>query len=393
MSEDNKHSQSTRLVHAGRSKNAFKGTVNPPIQRASTILAESVDDLYGGPSLYGRMGLEVHQTLKDGLVALENASHVQLAQNGLNACALALASVVETGNHVLISDSVYGPTRRFCERFLARMGVGVSFFSPRIDAVGLQALVERNTVAALFEQPGSLTFELHDIEALLPECQKAGLTTLIDNTWGAGVSFKPLDHGFDISIQALTKYIIGHADGFGGAIMSATSKTGQKVEMTATEWGISQSPDDAYLAQRGLRSLPTRYTQSGQSSLTVANWLSRHPAVKHVLHPALPSHPDHHIWKRDFDGTAGLFSIVLHPMSDEAWRKFFSSLTLFGFGFSWGGFESLMIPCAPQLKRSEALDLSDEEQQFLIRLSIGLEAPQDLIGDLEAAFENAASAD
>lgn len=376
----------TRLVHSGRSASRFGGTVNPPIQRASTILAESASDLYGLPkSLYGRMGMAAHDTLCEALCELEGASHAQLASNGLNACAMSLASVLDAGDHLIASDSIYGPTRRFCERFLSRMGVETSFVHPRSTDQIAEAIRE-NTRAIFLESPGSLTFEFTDIDPVVELARSRNITTILDNTWGAGIFCKPLDFGIDISVQALTKYVIGHSDGFGGAVMTRSRKLTAQIEATAQDWGVSMSPDDAYLAQRGIRSLALRMKTQGEAALLIARHLNAHPAIEAVLHPALETSPDHQTWKKYFSGSSGLFGFCLKPGSTETLNRFFDKLTLFGFGFSWGGFESLMIPCDPQLKRCCSPEWDQYNHGPLIRVSIGLEDPADLIADLDQAL-------
>lgn len=378
--------QSTRLVHAGRSATAFNGAVNPPIQRASTLLAQTASGLYGlKKSLYGRMGVGVHDALKEGLCELEGADYVQLAANGLNSCALALASVLKTGDHLIVTDSVYGPTRRFSEEYLGRMGVETSFVHPRIGK-GIEQYLRENTRAIFLEMPGSLTFEIHDLEPITQIAKAKDIVTILDNTWGAGVFLKPLDHDIDISVQALTKYVIGHSDGFGGAVMTRSKTLAHQLDQTAQDWGISMSPDDAYLAQRGLRSIALRMRTQGENALKVAEFLKFHDATEAVFHPALPDHPDHSLWKKYFSGSSGLFSFCLARAPDEKLDVFFDSLELFGFGFSWGGFESLMIPCDPQIKRSHSPEWAKENHGPLVRLSIGLEDPEDLIADLQTAL-------
>ncbi len=380
------HDLPTRLVHAGRDNDRFGGAVNPPIQKASTLLAKDVDALYGGPkSLYGRMGLSAQDCLKDGLCALENAKFCYLASNGLNACALAIASVLNTGDHILVSDAVYGPTRRFCEKFMARMGVSVTFIPPRSGA-DIERYIRPETKAVFLEAPGSLTFEMPDLDEILSVTKPRQIISILDNTWGAGVLLKPLDIGFDMVVQALTKYVIGHSDGFGGAVLTNSKKLSQLIETTAQEWGISLSAEDAYLAQRGLRSLHHRINIQGESAVKIANFLDTHPAVLSVEFPALPSNRDHAVWKKYYSGPSGLFGFVLKPCSQEKLKAFFDKLDLFSMGFSWGGFESLMIPCDPQLKRTESPDWFTGERGELIRISVGLESTDDLIADLDHAL-------
>ena len=377
---------STKLVHAGRSASSFGGMVNPPIEKASTLLAPDSDGLYSGSrSLYGRMGMRTQSALIDGLNALENAAHTQLASCGLNACSLALASVVGSGDHLIASDSIYGPTRRFCEKFLKRMGVETDFFNPR-DLDQLKGLIRPETKAIFLEAPGSLTFELHDLSAIVDLAAENEIITLLDNTWGAGVFLKPLDWGVSISIQALTKYVIGHSDGFGGAVMTNDKRLAHQIDLTAQEWGISMPPEDAYLAARGLRSLPLRIESQGRKGIEIANWLEAHPKIDRVFHPALTSHPDHAIWQKYFSGAAGLFSFTLKPEFKGRDKPFYDAIQLFGFGFSWGGFESLMIPCDPQLRRTETPEWN-EARGPLVRVNIGMEDSSDLIADLEQALD------
>lgn len=385
MSDDD-HKMPTRLVHAGRSAKRFNGTVNPPIQKGSTILAASIDDLYGGTkSLYGRMGLSAQDCLKDGLCELEQARFAHLAVNGLNACALALASFVEAGDHLIVSDAVYGPTRRFCEKYLSRMGVDVSFIPPRTGSE-ISRFATDNTKAVFLELPGSLTFELGDPEPILDFCRDRKLISIVDNTWGAGVVFQPLKTGFDVVVQALTKYVVGHSDAFGGAVMTNDPKLSNRIETTAIEWGISLSAEDAYLAQRGLRSIALRMNAQGTSALEIASFLKEHPAVASVHFPALPEDVDHATWRKYYSGPTGLFSFSLQPSDDDTTRRFFERLQLFSFGFSWGGFESLIIPCKPQLKRSQSPEWLSDETGELVRISVGLEDSSDLIADLKNAL-------
>lgn len=387
MSSDDAKGDATRLIHTGRDASRFGGAVNPPIQRASTILSPTADGLYNTPkSLYGRMGTDVHEVLKEGLKTLEAADYVQLTPNGLSACSLALSACLRAGDHVLVTDSAYGPTRRFAERHLKRMGVSSTFFHPRASAEEFGALVRPETRAVFLESPGSLTFELHNLQSLLPICRENKLTTILDNTWGAGVYLKPLDLGVELVLQALTKYVIGHSDGFGGAVMTRDRKLASELEAIAQDWGLSMSPDDAYLAQRGLRTLTTRIEAQGASALKIAEWLEQQPQVRRVYHPALPSHEDHEIWARDFTGSSGLFSFTLKTRDQSELNRFFEALKYFGFGFSWGGFESLLIPCDPQLKRSECSEWANRQQGSLMRVSIGLEDIEDLKSDLDQAL-------
>lgn len=374
---------STRLIHS-RGARLDPPTVNPPLERGSTVLFNDTDTLYSAKPSYGRMGLAVHRELEAALCELEGAHAARLAPNGLGACALAIASVVEAGDHVLITDSLYGPTRRFCERRLKAMGVSLNRFPPRIGA-GITDLIRPETRAIVLESPGSLTFEVMDTPAIVEIARAHGIATVMDNTWSAGVYHKPLTLGVDLSAQALTKYAVGHADAFAGAVMSRDASLAAKVAACAEDWGISLAPEEAYTALRGLRTLPVRLERHQASALTVADWLAGRPEVAEVLHPALPGHRDHALWQRDFTGASGLFSVVLKPVPAPAVKAFLESLTLFSMGFSWGGYESLIIDCDPQLDRSPG-DWTETKTGPLIRLHIGLEDSQDLIADLKAGL-------
>ena len=382
MSDDK---PSTRLIHT-RGPRLDPPVVNPPLERASTVLFEDPEKLYGTKPSYARMGLGVHRELEAALAGLEGAAHVQLAPSGLAACALAIASVVEAGDHVLIADTLYGPTRRFCEQRLAKMGVTVTRFSPRIGG-DIGALFEANTRAVYLESPGSLTFEIMDTPALVAAAEARGIYTIIDNTWSAGVYHQPLALGADLSVQALTKYAVGHADAFGGAVMAGNASVAGKLQACAEEWGITLGPEEAYLALRGLRTLPTRLAAHDRAAREIAGWLAGRCEVERILHPAFESHPDHALWARDFSGACGLFGFILHAQPEGAVNAFLRELRLFGMGFSWGGFESLLIPCDPQLKRLPG-DWTETRAGSLMRMHVGLEDPGDLIADLERAMRH-----
>lgn len=374
---------STRLIHT-RGTRLDPPTVNPPIERGSTVLFDDPGVLYRAQPSYGRMGLSVHRELEAVLAGLEGAKFVRLAPNGLGACALAIASVLDAGDHALIQDSLYGPTRRFCERRLKAMGVTVTRFDPRTTAGDLEAQIETNTRAIVLESPGSLTFELPDTLAITDLARRRALTTIMDNTWGAGLFHRPLELGVDISVQALTKYAVGHADAFGGAVMTRDRELAARIAACSEDWGISLAPDDAYLAVRGLRTLETRLARHQETGLAVAEWLKAQVQVRSVLHPALPDHPDHAIWQRDFSGACGLFGLVLKPVPGDALKAMLGRLELFGMGFSWGGYESLIIPCDEQLNRTAS---KSSPGGSLLRIHAGLEDPSDLIADLANALD------
>lgn len=373
----------TRLIHTRLGRGPVK-TVNPPVERGSTVLLPTREILYGDGKVYGRMGLTVHRELEAALCALENAKHCRLTSNGLQSIALAVGAVLEAGDHILIPDCAYGPSRRYCTRRLRAMGISSTRFNPTIGA-GIADLIRDETKAILLESPGSLTMDIMDTPAIVEVAKTHKLITLFDNTWGVGVLHRPLDHGVDIVMQALTKYPVGHADAMGGAVLTNSDRFANQIAMCSEDWGISLSPDDAYSGLRGLRSLHTRLKQHEASGLAVAKWLMDRPEVDTMLHPAFESHPEHALWQRDFSGSNGLFSFTMKDISTENLDRFLESMKLFGMGFSWGGFESLLISCDDQLDRIEGDRIHDRKGP-LIRVHIGLEDPDDLIADLDQAF-------
>lgn len=374
----------TRLIHT-RDARLGRVTVNPPVERASTVLFRDEAGLYGVKPTYGRMGLTVHRELEAAMDELEGATHTRLAGNGLQACALAIASVVSSGDHLLFSDSAYGPTARFCERRLKAMGIEAERFDPRSGGE-IASLFRPNTKAIFLEAPGSLTFEITDTPAIVAAASQRGIRTILDNTWGAGLLHQPLALGVDISVQALTKYAVGHADAFGGAVMTRSSSLYTRIAAASEDWGITLAPDDAYLALRGLRSLHTRLKAHEAAGLEMAHWLAGRPEVDSVLHPALPGSPDNTLWQRDFSGSNGLFGVILKSVPEGGLERFFNALSLFSLGFSWGGFESLVIPCDQQLERMKG-SWTETRAGPLLRFHIGLEATRDLKADLEAGFK------
>ncbi len=374
---------STRLTHTGRDASNHHRGVNPPVQRASTILLDKADQLFRpGGRTYGRHGSATHDALKQAYCELESATHCLLAPSGLMACILPMLALTGAGDHVLVTDNVYGPTRRFCERMLPRLGVTADFFNPDVGA-DIARLMRPNTRVIFLESPGSMTFEIADAPAIAAAARAAGAVTVLDNTWAAGVFHRPLDLGVDLSVQASTKYVSGGADVLSGAILTRNGRLATRISETIADLGVNVSADDAYLVLRGLRTLTARLDRHAASAMTVARWLQARPEIVRVVYPALESDPYHALWKRDFSGATGLFSIVLRPAPQSTVNRFLDCLRLFGLGFSWGGFESLAIPCDPQLKRTAT------QPGFagpLVRLSIGLEDPADLIADLEQAF-------
>jgi cystathionine beta-lyase len=295
----------------------------------------------------------------------------------------AMTAVLKAGDEVLVTDAIYKPTRRFCDNVLTRFGVGVRYHPATLTAPEILALAGPATRLIVMESPGSLTMEMQDAPGLARLARDRGVLTLADNTWAAGRLFQPLAHGVDISVQSLTKYVCGHSDVFMGSAATRDAVIGGALTDAVRDFGWSVSPDDAYQMLRGLRTLGARLDRHGASGLEVAAWLAGHPAVAEVLHPALPGAPGHAIWARDYQGAAGLFAIVLRPVSPKAVAAFLDALQLFGLGFSWGGFESLALNGDPQLRSRQH---EPPRAGPIIRLNIGLEAPRDLIADLDRAL-------
>lgn len=373
-------SEATRLIHGDHPPGPLAVTVGPPIQRGSTVLMPDAASLYDPDQLsYGRGGLAAQQALASALTDLEGAAGCRLFPSGLAAMTGAMLAVLKTGDRVLAPDSIYAPTRRFCDKVLAGLGITTLYYPPRAAAEEILTSGGPAARLLLLESPGSLTFEMQDTAAITAAAKARGVLTLMDNTWGAGLLFKPLAHGVDLSAQSLTKYVCGHSDVFMGSVCAADDGLARTLDEAIWNFGWAVSPDDAYQALRGLRTLAVRLERHGESGLKAAGWLARQPQVLAVLHPALPGSPDHALWRRDYAGACGLFSIVLRPAGERAVSALLDALTLFGLGFSWGGFESLAIACDPQLRqRNTAPALGGP----LVRLHIGLEDPDDLIEDL-----------
>jgi cystathionine beta-lyase len=377
--------EATRLIRAGETPSELSRTVGPPIQKGSTVILPNAAALYDERRpTYGRAGLAAQETLISALAELEGASTVKLFPSGLAALAGAILAVVKAGDEVLVTDSVYKPTRRFCDRVLSRFGVPVRYFAPDANPEAVMALTTPATRLIVLESPGSLTFEMQDAPAIAALARQRGVLTLMDNTWGAGLLFKPLAHGFDLSVQALTKYVGGHSDVFMGSAAATSPAMALALDRAILDFGWSVSPDDAYQMLRGLRTLPTRMERHGASSLAVAAWLAGQSEVAQVLHPALPGAPGHDLWRRDYSGPAGVFGVALRPASETGVEAFLDALRLFGLGFSWGGFESLALNCDPQF---DVRKLKRDYGGPVVRLNIGLEDPADLIADLRQALD------
>jgi cysteine-S-conjugate beta-lyase len=381
----------TRVVTAGREHGAYYGFVNPPVYHASTVLYPTAEDFAArrGRYQYGRRGTPTTEALESALQELEGpqCAGVVLVPSGLSAISSALLSVLKSGDHVLVTDSAYEPSRKYCDQILTRLGVTTTYFDPLIGEA-IAELFRPNTRAVYLESPGSLSFEMQDVGAITKAAHDKAAAVLIDNTWASPLYFRPLEHGVDLSIQAGTKYIGGHSDLMLGTV-SANAAHVAALKETVRLSGLCEGPDDVYLGLRGLRTLAVRLERHFKSGVAVARWLEQRPEVLRVLHPAMPSFRGHAIWKRDFTGASGLFSIVLKPVPQKAVYAFLNTLELFGMGASWGGFESLAIPFDCTHARTATHWAPGGPT---IRFHIGLEAVDDLLADLERGFMALAAA-
>ena len=378
-------SAATRLVLGGRDPLAQHGFVNPPVYHASTVLYPTAEDFLARRSryVYGRRGTPTSEALESALRDLEGPDCVGVAllPSGLAAISTALLSVLSAGDHLLVTDSVYLPTRKFCDQVLARYGVATTYYDPLIGR-GISALMQPNTRAVFVESPGSLSFEIQDVPAIAAAAHAAGAVVLMDNTWASPLYFRAFEHGVDLSIQAATKYVGGHSDLMLGTV-SANRATWPRLRDMVHLSGLCVGPDDIFLGLRGLRTLGVRLAQHYRSGLQVARWLEQRREIAHVLHPALATCPGHAFWQRDFSGGSGLFSVVFKPVPDLAVHAFLNELRLFGIGASWGGFESLAIPFDCTSIRT-ATKWSPGGPT--VRIHVGLEDVEDLIADLERGF-------
>ena len=375
----------TKAILGGRMPENFDGAVNTPVYHASTILYPSLAAIRGTekiPFTYGRRGTPTSLALETAMNDLEGAAGTVLTPSGASAVSLAILSVVKSGDHILMVDTAYYPTRKFCDGFLHDMGVETEYYDPLIGG-DITTLIRDNTALIFMESPGSQTFEMQDVPAIVAAAKAKGVMTAIDNTWATPLLFKPLAFGVDMSIQAATKYIVGHADALLGTI-ATTEKHHAKLRSVHGQIGFCAGPDDIYLALRGLRTMSTRLKQHQHAALHMAEWLQSLPFVRRVLYPALPDAPGHDIWRRDFNGAAGLFSFEMDPCSEDQLAAMLDNLRLFGMGYSWGGFESLIVPC--EITRTATAFETDGQ---MLRLNIGLEHIDDLKADLRDGFERA----
>ncbi len=381
----------TRVVTAGRDTQGQHGFVNPAVYHASTVLYPTAEDQIAHRSRYqyGRRGTPTTEAMENALRALEGeqCASVALVPSGLAAIATALMSVAGSGDHILVTDSAYRPTRQFCDSVFKRMGVETTYYDPLIG-MEIGKLFRPNTRAVFVEAPGSQSFEMQDIPAIAEVAHAKNAVVLMDNTWATPLYFRAFEKGVDLSIQAGTKYIGGHSDVMFGTV-SANAATAPALKTTVGNMGICVGPDDVYLALRGFRTMGVRLARHYESGLAIARWLEKRPEVLRVMHPALESDPGHAIWKRDFTGACGLFSIALKPVADKAVHAFMNELALFGMGFSWGGFESLVISfdCAEYRTATKWSPGGPT-----LRFHIGLEDTGDLVADLERGFAALAAA-
>jgi len=377
----NEDKPDTIAVSAGRMTREHFGAVNTPVYRTSTILHPNVESLKGEkqPYKYGRRGTPTSRSFESAIEELEGGARCVAVPSGLNAIATAILSVCGAGDHLLMTDSCYGPTRHFCDKTLKRFGIETTYYDPLI-ADGIAALIRDNTRAIYCESPGSLTFEIQDISAISKAAHARGVSVLMDNTWATPVFFRPLEHGVDLSIMSGTKYIGGHADVMVGTVTANESHVKRLVDFYG-DTGLFLGGDDTYLSLRGVRTLAVRLRRHEESALKIARWLQHRDEVIRVLHPGLQSDPGHTIWKRDYKGSSGLFGVELKPTGDKAMSAFFNGFAHFGLGYSWGGFESLVIPS--EFKRTAR---KFDHEGPIIRFHAGLEDADDLIADIDAAF-------
>ena len=377
-------SLSTRLIRDATRRGGGRRPVNPPLERASTMLNDDAARLANtddGP-VYGLDGLSAARALTQALCELEGAERAWVFPSGLAALTAPLLALLHPGDEVLSTDGLYWPTRRFLKRYLEPRGISHALHPVSASVDEIMAMTTERTRLILIESPASLTFEMVDVPALADAARRRGILTVMDNTWAAGVAFKPLAHGVDVSVQALTKYVGGHSDILMGSVATRDASVGLAIESGVEDLGWHVSPDDAWLALRGLRTLTLRYKAQGRSAFAIAEHLSKHPKIELVHYPALPHSPAHAEWMRHYDGAPGLLSFHLRA-TDDAAITLLNELELFGLGYSWGGFESLATPETIQLRRRI---FSAPESGPLVRIHVGLEEVSDLIDDIEQAL-------
>ena len=383
-------SAATKVAHLGRDQDDSHGFVNLPVYHGSTVLYETYEDFLQSENrrklrnqvLYGRYGTPLSFALESAVAELEGASAAITVSSGLASITESLTAFVKQGDHILVTDSVYNPTRKFCDSVLKRFGVETTYYDPLIGDE-IKDLIKSNTRVIFLESPGSLTFEIQDLPAITSVAREHDIITILDNTWASPLYLKPFDLGVDVSVHAATKYITGHSDAMLG-IITSTDRCYDQIRDSVRLSGQCAGPDPIFLGLRGLRTLPTRLQRHWKSGLVIAEWLSQRPEVESVIHPAMSSHPGHHLWKRDFLGASGLFAFKLHPVSEAALGRLLDTTELFGMGYSWGGFESLLIPFDPRPTRTAT---KWDARGPSLRIHVGLEDTDDLIANLEVGFE------
>lgn len=391
-----KSKSDTRIVHGGRRPADFHGAVNTPVFHASTILFETLEDFEsrghgGGKTSYGRYGTPTSFALEEAVADLQGGDDCCTLSSGLAAIACALMALVKAGDHILVTDTAYAPTRRFCDEVLSGFGVETTYYDPLI-AGKIETLFRPNTRLVYTETPGSLTFEMQDLRAIAAAAGRHDVLVMADTTWATPINLKPFELGVDVAVEAGTKYVVGHSDAMLGLITSKEPHA-SAIRRKTRLFGQCSGPDDVYLALRGLRTLSVRLERHAATGLRLARWLSERPEIGRVLHPALPGDPGHALWKRDFTGACGLFGLVLaKPYPKAAVAALIEGLDLFGLGASWGGYESLILTGYPERTRSATTWTAPGP---LLRIHAGLEDPDDLIADLEAGLARleAAAAD
>ena len=396
VADDGWSGLTAKLVRLGRPTGTEPGFVNPPVSRGSTVLYESMEAMrarsarrYDHELIYGAMGGPTQALLEEAIAAIEGGRHTQVVSSGLAACTTPLLAFLGAGGHCLMPDSVYGPTRRFCDTMLRRLGVETTYYDPLIEAPALHALMRPITQVLFAESPGSHSFEVQDVPMLARVAHEHGAKLMLDNTWGIHV-FQPFRHGVDISIQALTKYPVGHADAVVGAITVVDQADWVVVRDAVVQMGQFAGPDDCWLTLRGLRTMGIRLERQSRSALIVARWLQGRPEVARVLHPALPESPGHAFWTRDFSGATSLFGVVFQARyTAAAVEDMVAALGVFGLGASWGGYESLALPTTGLVSRTATRQRPGEPVPTgaALRLHVGLESPDELIADLEGGLE------
>jgi cysteine-S-conjugate beta-lyase len=380
ITDPRKLKPATRFSHIGREFSEH-GMVNPAVYHASTVLFPDAQSLHDRSTTYtyGRKGTPTSRAVETAIAELEGGHDCRVTPSGLAAITTALLAFLKAGDHLLMTDTVYWPARQLCDGLLKNLGIETTYYDPLIGK-GIAGLIRANTRVVYLESPGSQTMEVQDVPAIAEAAHKAGALAFIDNTWGAGHFFKAFEHGCDVSIQAATKYIVGHSDAMLGSVVCSKDTFAQFNETYET-MGMFAGPDDMYLALRGIRTMDVRLERHQKNATILAEWLRGQDEVDTVLYPALSNAPGHEMWKRDFKGASGLFSVILKPAAEEAVVKMLDGLELFGMGFSWGGFESLVVPFKPH---RTATNWTAEGP--CLRLHIGLEDPQDLIRDLKQGF-------